>query len=173
MIDDLDFQEAIETVREWNELQQQNFYDGFLQNVRQKEKYEKMGTRQHDKDEGFAKDLEGEEFNETAIDRTTKQSLKTQLSRLSATAAEGVSTQNLTVYKHAMELWGEAEDTPELLEYLEKYAEKRTEWNERDDLDPDRRPLQEPRVEHGDSEGTEYVEEILTELVTETMYDAR
>mgnify|MGYP006277687325 CR=1 FL=1 len=172
MHNDIGFQQALDMVSKWDEYHRQEFYQLFPETVQQETRYDLMGLQQHDEDEGFAKDLEGEEFNEKEIDRATQESLETQLATLSATAGkEAASAQNLTVYNHAMTIWNKAEDTGELLEYLEAYAEERTEWNERDQLESNRKPLQEPRLQYGDSEDAEYVEEILTQLVTETMHE--
>lgn len=172
MPEQIDLQKAVEMVSRWDDVHQQQFYDLFPETVQQETRYDLMGFQQHEEDEGFATDLEGEEFNEREIDRATQQSLETQLANLSSTAGrEAAAGQNLTVYNHAMSLWNHAEDTGELLEYLEAYVEERTNWNERDQLDPDRKPLQEPRVQYGSEEDQEYVEEILTQLVTETMHE--
>lgn len=170
MNQEIDFQEAIEMVREWGDYHQQQFYEVFPETVKQETRYDLIAVKQHD-EEGFAKDLEGEEFNEEEVDKATQQSLETQLAQLSSTAgSEAAVTQNLTVYNHAMTIWNRAEDTYDLLDYLKAYAEERNEWEERNQLEPEIEPLQEPRVQYGAEEDQEYVEEILTQLVTKTMH---
>lgn len=169
---DIEFQEAVEMLRDWNETHQQQFYHLFPETVQQEKIYDLMGIWQHE-DEGFARDLQGEEFNGEHLDAGTHRSLKSQLAKLSTTAAkEAAATQNLTVYNHAEELWQKAEDTEELLNYLQAYANQRTDWNERTNHTDTEEPLlQQPTLQYGDSEDTEYIEEILTQLVTETMHE--
>ncbi|MFB6115404.1 MAG: hypothetical protein ABEK04_03850 [Candidatus Nanohalobium sp.] len=166
------FQDAIEMLRNWDRKYQEQFYQLFPETVRQEATYDLMGVRQHE-EEGFAADLENQKFEERELDTGTHRSLKSQLAHLSTTAAkEAAATQNLTVYNHAEKLWQEAEDTEELLDHLEAYAEERTDWGERKDQEKtDEELLQEPRLDYGNTENKEYVEEILTQLVTETMHE--
>ncbi len=168
---DIDFQEAKDTVEGWNSINQQKFYELFPETVQQETQYDLIGFQQHDEMDEFASSLE--EDLEEKDERHLRKQLQSQLAHLSGTAGrEAASAQNLTVYNHAMTLWNKAEDTPELLEYLETYANKRTDWEERTDQERiDEDLLQKPRLEYGDTENAEYVEEILTQLVTETMHE--
>lgn len=166
----MELEQAIKEIEEHGREQQKEFYDQFPEIVQQEKAYDIMAVQQHSSDEGFAKDLEGREFNERGVDRATQNSLETQLGQLSATAGkEAAATQNITVYNDVMELWQQSETPQELITYLENYAKLRSEWNEREDLDPGREPLQEARVQYGDQQEQEYIEEILTQLVTETI----
>lgn len=167
------FQKSIEMLKKWDSIHQEKFYDKFPETLEQETQYDLMGFQQHREDEGFATELEGEEFHEEELDRKTHESLQKQLQNLSATAGrEAASAQNLTVYNHAMTIWNRAEDTSELLQYLEQYAEERNTWNERENIEvTDEGPLLHPKVEYGSREDEKYVEEVLTQLITETMHE--
>ena len=173
MPEQIGFQEVLDMVNKWDEVHQSQFYELFPETVHQETRYDLMGFQQHREDEGFATDLEGEEFNYEDLDKEMNDSLRSQLAQLSSTAGrEAASAQNLTVYNHAMTIWNKAEDTNELLDYLEQYAEERSEWQERNDLEIEEdSPLMPSRVQYGGTENAEYIEEILTQLVTETMHE--
>lgn len=168
---DVDFQEALEMVRKWEDVHLDQFYELFPETVKQETQYDMIGLQQHDEEDEFAPDLE--EDLEEKDERHLRKQFQSNLAHLSDKAGrEAAAAQNLTVYNHAMTLWNQAEDTQELLEYLEKYAEERTDWDERTDQEKtDEDLLQEPRLDYGDTEDAEYVEEILTQLVTETMHE--
>lgn len=173
MREEIDFQEAIDMIGKWDDYHRKEFYDSFPDTVEREARYDLMGLRQHEEEEGFATEFEGEELETDDIDSDTKKLFKSQLSNLSATAGrEAASAQNITVYNHAMTLWDEAEDTSELLRYLEVYAAERTGWNERKGLqEQEEGPIIPPSVQYGAGEDEEYVKDILTKLVTDTMHE--
>lgn len=153
-----EFKQSVSHIQDWEWMKRQRFYDSFKQILDENIHYEELGVKQRDKG-SFAEDP----------DQSENEELARQLKALSASAVrEASAVQNLTVYCDVRSIWQNTGSALSLLKELEEYAEERSEWNERNELENDYSLQARQKISYGQEE---YIYEILEELVTEAVED--